>query len=95
MTKIDWSKVGKRIRFQPKDQWGKNPDWNLVDRRWKDEADYYADELDKRQVIALVACPVCAVPRTVPCRDTLVDFHMPRKRAAGEAILASHGPRVS
>jgi hypothetical protein len=80
---IDWTKAGKRLRWQPKDMFGRNPDWNFAAQRWKDEADYYAE---------LALCPHCGVGPGVPC-EGFDDYHQPRKRAAGLELLRRHGSR--
>jgi hypothetical protein len=94
VSSIDWSKAGKRIRHQPKDAFGRNPDWDLKHQRWKDEADYYADELDANAVAELVDCPNCPAKAGYHC-----GMHgsncTPRIRAAGEKMLAERGPRFS
>lgn len=98
MSKIDWSKAGKRIRWQPRRPDGSNPDWNFTAQRWKDEADYYADELDLSGVIAHADCPVanCGAKRHQACRGiSLSSYHQPRRRAAGEALLELKGPRFT
>jgi hypothetical protein len=96
MSEIDWSKAGKRIRFQPPSGDGRNPDWNWAARRWKDEADYYTDELSRADVIGLVRCPTCAAPASEACNGLgILMVHTPRWRAAGERMLELHGPRFS
>jgi hypothetical protein len=94
-AEIDWSKAGQRLRHQPRDNSGRNPDFNWVARRWKDEADYYADEIGKPEIIALAGCPTCGAAPDVPCLGLpeSIPFHMPRRRAAGEELLRLHGPR--
>lgn len=98
MSSFDWSKAGKRLRHQPRTVDG-NPDWNWVEQRWKDEADYYADDLtSEKELIAAAGCPHCGVAAGEQCigPGILEDmWHGPRKRAAGEAMLAERGPRFS
>lgn len=92
MSQIDWSKAGKRLRYQPSTP-GRNPDFNWAAQRWKDEADYYADEIGKPEIVALAACLVCGAPAGQPCADTMFAYHQPRARAAGLALLKERGPR--
>lgn len=89
------SEQGTRIRYQPKSPDGRNPDWNWAAGRWKDEADYYADELSTEEVIARAGCPHCGASAGRTCVDTAADFHTPRRRAAGEVMLEQMGPRFS
>lgn len=93
MSKIDWSQVGTRIRYQYADRSGRNPDFNFAAQRWKDEADYYAEELSLAEIQELAACPICEAPIDEPCTGALITFHMPRRRAAGEERLRREGPR--
>jgi hypothetical protein len=94
MSQIDWSKAGKRLRHQPR-RGAHNPDWNWTAQRWKDEADYYADEIGKPEIIALATCPICHAPAGVECPSGIAGlaFHQPRMRAAGLELLRHNGPR--
>lgn len=87
-----------RIRWQPRDKNG-NPDWLWVEQRWKDEADYYGEELTYEQVEAAVDCPQCPAKVGEGCvgaRGTLIgDPHRQRRRIAGEQELEKHGPRFT
>lgn len=97
MSDIDWSKAGKRIRHQDRDAWGKNPDWDWANKRWKDEADYYAEELLWNEVYDLAECLNCGAEIGRPC-SPLYGYSAvctPRRRAAGEGMLAERGPRFS
>lgn len=90
---IDWSKAGTRLRHQPRRD-GHNPDWNWIAKRWKNEAEYWADDLTVEQAVALVACTNCGAPPAEPCR-VRADICTPRRRAAGEEQLRREGPRYS
>jgi hypothetical protein len=94
MSQIDWSKAGKRLRHQPRCD-GRNPDFNWVAQRWKDEADYYADEIGKPEIIDLAECPTCLAPAGEPCEGLpeSIPYHQPRRRAAGVALLHQRGAR--
>lgn len=95
MARIDWTKAGKRLRYQPHSGDGRNPDFNWAHQRWKDEADYYADEIGKPEIIALAGCPTCSASPGDPCigLPESIPFHQPRRRAAGEEVLRQRGPR--
>jgi hypothetical protein len=93
--KIDWSKAGTRIRFQDLRGDGSNPDWNWPAERWKDEADYYAEELRPAEIIALTGCSHCGVLSGLPCLGPLFTIHQPRRRAAGCEMLRRKGPRFT
>lgn len=89
---MDWSKAGIRLRHQPPDGSGHNPDFNWAAQRWKDEADYYSDEMDQAAIIKAADCPCCGRLKGQPCLSR-ADFCTPRKRAAGVALLKAKGPR--
>lgn len=102
MSKIDWSKAGKRIRWQsPNAVDGfRNPDWLWVQQRWKDEADYYGEELTASQIVQMLACPRCESLVTWACttedrQASIKEPHRERRRAAGETLLKLHGPRFT
>lgn len=89
-----------RIRWQPRDtKNGTNPDWLWVEQRWKDEADYYGEELTFEQVDEMVDCPICPAKAGEGCRGgrgTLIgDPHHQRRRLAGEQELERHGTRFT
>jgi hypothetical protein len=95
--KIDWSKAGTRIRFQDLRGDGTNPDWNWPASRWKDEADYYAEELKEAGVIALTGCSTCGAVSGNLCAGKVLGggVHQPRRRAAGCEMLRRKGPRFT
>lgn len=89
-----------RIRFQPYDTRNNcNPDWLWVEKRWKDEADYYGEELTQEQVENANDCPNCGVLRGSGCvggtGKPIGDPHRGRRRIAGETELQKHGPRFT
>lgn len=87
MSRIDWSKAGKRIRWSPKRPDGTNPDWDWVNRRWKDAADYAGELLPDVAVVLMADCPACERLAGQPCVDSWGrDTQHPmwqRERAAG------------
>jgi hypothetical protein len=94
MSKIDWSKAGKRIRWTPRNANDPhNPDWHWTQKRWKDEADYAADAMPTWQIVAMVPCARCGSIAGQRCRTERGEFmpdsaHEARRRAAGEQKVA-------
>lgn len=96
MSKIDWAKAGKRLRYQPMAD-GRNPDWDWIGQRWKDEADYYGEEQSAINVADIAPCPLCDAALGDNCKDSagrlMVHPHRERRRASGIAALVMLGPR--
>ena len=96
MSTIDWAKAGQRLRHQPRVD-GRNPDWDWIVARWKDEADYYGDEQSAIHVAEIAPCPLCERPLGEACIDSagqpMEAPHRERRRASGQAALKMLGPR--
>lgn len=94
MSRIDWSKAGKRLRHTPRAANShRNPDWNWAQDRWKVAEEYAGEELAPAEVVALVPCPRdgCLAFQGYPCRDArdqAMDHpHVERVFAAGAARI--------